>query len=119
MAYHMRRWKRRLQAFYWSETCLLLFLLGSLYIVNPDFYLFSQIRAIVYGVTGAVGGFFGQTRISKVISGEIRPTKLFDLSALNAQEIFSLIVTLMLFFFFITKILMDQSTKKTKRKAMD
>ena len=47
----MRRWRRRLQAFYWSETCLLLFLLGG---GQPlDWRCLKLTRAALYYMDGA------------------------------------------------------------------
>ena len=102
-----KRWSRRLRAFYWPETTLFLFIIGSLYIVNPDFFLFSLIRSCYYGVTGAVVALFWESRIAKAIRGDIKFTSIIDLTALSIQEIFSLLVTMILVLFFVNNIVME------------
>ena len=88
---------------------LLLFVLGALYTVNPDFILFRYIRQFFVNLESGITTLVRETRISKAIRGEIHLTRMVDVSALNVQEIFSLMVTVMLVFFFLNNNLYDKT----------
>ena len=113
----LSKWKRRLQAYSISEIALFVFVLGSLYIVNPDFILFRYIRSFFHNVVSGVTTLVRETRVSKAVRGEIHLTRIVDLSALNVQEIFSLLVTLILIFFFLNNIILEHQNTRTKQIA--
>jgi hypothetical protein len=86
---------------------LLLFIIGSLYSVNPNFILFRYIRMFFYNLLSGVTTLVNETRISKAIRGEIHFTRILDFSALNVQEVFSLMITFILIFFFMSNIILE------------
>ena len=100
-----------------SEMALLLFVFGALYIVNPDFILFRYIRQFFVNLVSGITTLVRETRISKAIRGEINLTRMVDISALNVQEIFSLMVTLMLIFFFLNNMILEHQNNRTKNIA--
>lgn len=116
---HANKLRRRVQRYSWPEMALALFIFGSLYIVNPDFILFSFIRQCYLNTTGAIAARISETRISKALRGELHLTSIVDFSALSVQEIFSLIVTLILLLFFFNNIVLEQWTKRTRRIAQE
>ena len=96
---------------------LLLFVLGALYTVNPDFILFRYIRQFFVNLVSGMATLVRETRISKAIRGEIHLTRMVDVSALNVQEIFSLMVTVMLIFFFLNNMILEHQNNRTKNIA--
>ena len=102
-----------------SELALFLFITGSLYIVNPNFIAFVYIRWIISGIIGFVISLIMSTPIVKALRGELHLTSILDLSALNAQELISLGVTVMLVLFFFNNILMEHFNERTKKRAQD
>lgn len=96
---------------------LLLFVLGALYTVNPDFILFRYIRQFFVNLVSGMTTLVRETRISKAIRGEIHLTRMVDVSALNVQEIFSLMVTVMLIFFFLNNMILEHQNNRTKNIA--
>lgn len=64
-----RSWKRWVQRYSLQEVALLVFCLGSLYLVNPDFIAFQYLRCTKNAILGAIYSFFMETQLMKVIRG--------------------------------------------------
>ena len=101
-------WKRRIKTYNIWEMALLTFIIGSLYLVNPDFVAFRMIRSARDSTLGALTSFIMDTKIVKVIRGDIKVSNVFDITSWNLQEVLSLLVTTILLVFFCNNILLDK-----------
>lgn len=117
LVHPLNEWKRRLQTFSLWEAALFIFIVGSLYVVNPNFIAFRYLREIRTTIWSALTGFLLDTKIAKVLTGQIKFSSVFDPNTWNTQEMLSLIVTITLILFFYGNILWDLWNARARRVA--